>query len=307
MRQIFNDPALQQAFLHPGYVHVPMLSAAEVNYILEGLKGLRPDDKFAPTGRSGFLFTYHCSFLDTNTTYKRATNQLIRSVFEPHVKKYLHGYNILNCNFYVKPPGTGEFAIHQNWPAIADLNDTTVTIWCPLGDVVESNGTLQFVEGSHKIVPHVEGPNCPGYFQNFKQALIDKYLKPLPLNAGEALIFDDGLIHWSARNNSTEPRIAIQILCTPVDVPSVYFYYDPKSPEKFELIEVNTDFFIESDVTQLCARQPEWKSLGFVENKNRFLTEEEFVTLLGQGDQLRHSVYNGGPHHNGAGTVSVGQ
>jgi hypothetical protein len=293
MRQIFQQNNLQENFLHTGYARVPMLTPEQVNHLLDELKNLRPDDNFDPAGKSRFGSTYHCSFLDTNKAYKRATNRLITGVFQPYVEKYLVNFQILNCNFYVKPPQTGEFVIHQNWPAISDINDTTVTIWCPLVDVVASNGAIQVVEGSHKIVPHVEGPTNPGYFNHFRKELIEKYLKPMPMKAGEGLIFDDGLIHWSARNGADEPRIAIQILCTPRDAQSVYYYFDKAHPERFELIDVDTDFFIESSFEDLLTRQPHWKSLGFVENKNRFLTEDEFVDLLKRGDEIRREIYAG--------------
>jgi hypothetical protein len=293
MRKIFLDGDLQGRFLDLGYVQVPMLSADEVAYIMSKLATLKPADNFAPLGESTFGRTYHCSFLDKSIEYKRQTHELIDGIFAPHIAQYMNGYEVLNCNFYVKPPGTGEFVIHQNWPAIADLNDTTVTVWCPLVDVVAENGTLQFVEGSHKILPHVEGPTCPGYFDKFRPELIRKYLKPNPMDAGEALIFDDGLIHWSANNNSDKARVAIQILCVPKDAQPVYFFHDKEHPERFELIAVDSDFYVNTSVAELVTRQPQWKSLGFVENKNRYVSEEEFVELLGRGREIREQVYAG--------------
>jgi len=292
MRKILFDDALQSRFIDKGYVQVPMLSSDEVQLILDRLPALRPADNYAPTGEGDeFGRKYHCSFLDKSVNYKRETHELIKGIFKDHIDKYLNGYEILNCNFYVKPAGTGEFVIHQNWPAIADLNDTTCTVWCPLVDVVKTNGTLQFVEGSHKIVPHVEGPMNPGFFDKIRPQLIEKYLKPNPMVAGEALIFDDGLIHWSANNDSPEPRIAIQILCVPKDAQPVYFFFDKNHPERFELIAVDSDFYVETDVQDLMTRQPQWKSLGFVPNNNRYVTEEEFVDLLKNGSALREQAY----------------
>ena len=287
MREIFPDAELQQHFERTGYVRFTMLSPAEVNEILTELGKLRPNDGFAPGGNK-MNITYHCSFLDTNVEYKRQTHQLITGIFAPHIEKHLTGFEILNCNFYVKPPHTGEFAIHQNWPAIADMDDTTVTVWCPLVDVVESNGALQVVEGSHKIVPHIEGPTNPGFFRDFKEELIQKYLKPVPMKAGDCIVFDDGLIHWSAQNDSDEARIAIQILCVPKDAQPVYYYFDKDNPNRFELIEVNSEFYVESQIPDLMKRQPHWKSLGFVENKNRFLTEDEFAELLQTNNARRN-------------------
>lgn len=292
MRQIFFDEGLQERFMDRGFVRVPMLSSAEVAALLAEIPTLKPADGFAPKG-ADFGQTFHCSFLDSSIDYKRRTFELLKAAFNPGIQRYLKGYEILNCNFYVKPPGTGEFVIHQNWPATKDLNDTTVTVWCPLVDVVRENGALQFVEGSHKILPHVEGPLNLGYFDHFRKELIEKYLTPQPLPAGDALIFDDGLIHWSANNDGAEARIAIQIMCVPKDVPPVFFYYDPEHPERFEAIEVDSEFYLTCGYMDLTKRDPSWKSLGFVENKNRFIDEEEFVSLLARGPEIRRQIYAG--------------
>jgi len=291
MREIFHEQSLQTQFMRSGYVRVPMLAPEDTANILQELATLKPDDNFAPQGHGGFDHKFHCSFLDRNVEYKRRAFDLIKSSFEAHIARYLNGYRILSCNFYVKPPGTGTFVIHQNWPTIPNINDTTVTVWCPLQDVVETNGAIQFVPGSHKILPYVEGPACPGYFNNFRQTLIDKYLKPNEMSSGEAMIFDDGLIHWSANNDSDKPRIAIQIACVPADCTPTFHFFDSRHPERFELIEADTDFYLDSDIVDLTRRQPHWKSLGFVENRNRFIDEAEFVALLEQGPALREKIY----------------
>jgi Phytanoyl-CoA dioxygenase (PhyH) len=290
MRRILQDETLQKSFEQTGYACFPLLNKEEVQHILDELATLRPNDKFAPEGSNRPDITYHCSFLDTNVEYKRQTKELISSIFTPHIEKHLANFQIHHCNFNIKPPHAGEFPVHQNWPGLADLNDTTVTFWCPLLDVVGSNGALQVVEGSHKIVPHVEGPNSPCYFRDFKEDLIRKHLRPIPMKAGGCVVFDDGLIHWSAKNDSDKPRIAIQILCTPKNVQPVFFFFDPKKPSHFELIEADENFYIETPIPDLMTRQPNWKSLGFIENRNRYLTESEFVELLKNGDTIRRNL-----------------
>ncbi len=125
----------------------------------------------------------------------------------------------------------------------------------------------------------------PGFFDKIRPQLIAKYLKPNPMTSGEALIFDDGLIHWSANNDSPEPRIAIQILCVPKDAQPVYFFFDKEHPERFELIEVDSDFFIETDVHELMTRQPQWKSLGFVPNNKPLRDRRRVCGLAGEGTE----------------------
>lgn len=287
MRQVFREPKLQAAYEPVGHATVDLLSPTEVQGLLDELATLRPDDNFSPRHRSGKGFTYHCSFLDSNRDYRRQVHALIARYFASHIERILNGYRILNGNFYVKPPHSGEFVVHQNWPAITDIEDTTVTLWCPLVDVVERNGALQVVSGSHKLLPHIEGMRNPPYFTNFRQTVIDKYLEPVPMKAGEGIVFDDGLIHWSANNDSDFPRIAIQILCVPIDSQPAYWHYDERHPERFELIDADSEFWMTTDVEALRTRDPRWKSLGFVPNRNRLLTEEEFSALLADGERIR--------------------
>jgi hypothetical protein len=257
-----------------------MLTANEVQEILSVLASLRPNDAFQPRHHQGKGLTYHCSFIDSNRTYRRQVHSLISKYFAPHVDRILNEFRILNGNFYVKPPGHGEFVVHQNWPAISDIDDTTVTIWCPLVDVVEENGAIQVVPCSHKLIPHVETLKTASYFKEFEQTLIKSYLKPVPMKAGMSIIFDDGLIHWSANNDSDKARIAIQILCIPKDSQPAYWYYDEQNPEQFELIEADTEFFLTNDMPDLRARQEHWKSLGFTPNHNRSISEQEFRDLM---------------------------
>ena len=299
MRRIFKDDALQRAFLEPGYVKVPMLPPADVAAIREALAHMRPDDAFAPQGPR----TFHCSYLDENEDYRRSVYQTLHAAFAPRIAEYLENYLLLNCNIYVKPPGAGEFLLHQNWPAVP-LDDTSVTVWCPLLDTDVANGTLEFVVGSHKIVPHVEGPNVPGLFDKIRRQVIEKYLTPVPVKAGEAIIFDDSLIHWSARNTSPEPRVAIQILCVPADAQPCFYFYDPAHPERFERIKIDTEFFLTTRPRELCVRDPAWVSLGFVPNRNVLPDEAEFLDLLARGPETRRRIYAGEAVAAGAASVA---
>lgn len=290
MRQLFADLTLQDLFLLAGYVQVPMLSAEEVSYLFAEMRKLRPDDNFNPQPDQKYQPSDHCSFLDKNVDYKRQAFDLIEEVFDPHLKRYMPNFEIVSANFYVKPPHSGVFTIHQNWPLLP-LEDTTVTLWCPLQDVDVHNGGIHVVPSSHKILPHVEGVLCPPYFKDFQEALIEKYLQPIPMHAGEGLIFDDGLIHWSPVNDAEEATIAVQILCVPSDATPIVHFFDRNHPERFEKIEASKDFFLSQLITDMTVRQPHWKSLGFVENKNRYISEEEFVELLKKGDEIREKIY----------------
>ena len=140
-------------------------------------------------------------------------------------------------------------------------------------------------------MPGIAGPAGGFYFDNFLDSLVENYLRPLPVKAGDALIFDDSLIHWSEQNYSDKPRVAVQILCVPADVPPVFFYLDPADTSRFELFAVDCEFFITQTISDLLHRPYTAQSLGFVPNQNRLLSEKEFANLLRGGDEIRNRLY----------------
>jgi hypothetical protein len=240
---------------------------------------LRPADDFR-----GSLRSYHCSFLDSDPHYRRQATELLTRTFAPHVDRLLNGYRILTANFYVKPPGGRELVPHQNWPGIADLNDTALTLWCPMVDTDASNGAMQFVPGSHKLVPHVQGPGLLPFTHRIEPE-VARHLELFPMSAGDAVLFDESLIHASVANTSDRARIAVQIVCVPADVPAVYFFH--REDGTFELIEAEPEFWLKHGPNDLAVRSPDWTSLGIVRGANRFVDAEEFEQLLADGPQIR--------------------
>lgn len=281
--RVMNDPHLQKQFDRDGFARLALLGREEVDALRTELRALRPDDGFASDERRTGA-SYHCSFLDSSHAYRRQVSELLRRVFGPHVERLLAGYDILNCNLYVKPPGAGEFTIHQNWPA-AELEETTVTIWCPLVDTSRKNGAIQLVPGSQKLFPHIETPGAPPYFTGFVDKLKRRHLEPVPTRAGDGIIFDDSLLHWSAANESDEPRVAIQLICIPRSVTPILFI--PSGVDRFEKIAADSEFYLTHDAPDLYARQPHWRSLGFVPSRNRKISYREFRWALDAANRRR--------------------
>jgi hypothetical protein len=296
LRKVFNDEYDNELFIQKGFVKKPFLSAEQLAHMASALADLRPDDNFDPANNptNPYNFsTYHCTFLDKNVEYKKSVDHLIRSVFAKGINLYLNDYEILTSNFYVKPPGTGVFQIHQNWPTLKDLNSTSVTIWVPLHDTSAENGTIHVVEGSHKMVPDIAAVGVQPFFATLEEDLIEKYLQPVNMKAGECLIFCDSLIHWSPQNNSDQPRIAVQIEAIPAEEQAVLYHYNPDKPDQFEMFEVTSDFFIENSIDAVISRPSQLRSLGFVSNRNKPLNEAEFSRKLGDAYEFRKSMASG--------------
>lgn len=270
------DAVGESEFHTKGYVTTPVLSPAEVTDLLEHVSKLRPDGDFEPAAGSPM----HFSVSDTNMEYRRESQDLLRRVFGPHVRRLLVGFRFLHGIFVVKPPGSSGLALHPDWRVTADRTDITAMIWCPLTDV--GSHTIGVVEGSHGIVPDIEVPNGRSYCAEFADALRGR-TERVPISAGEAVIFESSLLHCSVPNDSQRARIALQVTCIPVDATPVFFF--KTSETQFEIIQAESDFWVRENLHNVGSRLPHWKSVGFIDSPNRPITEREYMTLLEKGDR----------------------
>lgn len=291
MRRILFDEKAQKEFLQKGYVKVPFLSGSEVALLLELLEQLHPNNSFDIQTDEDSKLGFYYSVMDADIEYKRKATENIQKVFAPHVDRLFDGYKILTSSFFVKPPQGGFLDAHQHFPITTNINDISVIIWCPLVDVDESNGTLQVVEGSHKIVPGVLAFGYPPFFTDYFET-IRKCSKPISLKAGEALIFDNNLIHWSTENTTAKYRFTAQVLALPAEKQPVFYYFDKNLPDKFEVFEINKEFFIKQILLELFEKRPEnLNSLGFIKNENQTISEENFIEMLKQGSEILPEIH----------------
>ncbi len=288
---IFANPSLNQSFWADGFVHEPLLDSAELVELGVRFAQLRPHDGFDPTSIDGARCTYHCTFLDSDRGYRRASDELVREVFADKLKAILPNYTIHCSNIYVKPPGLGRFEIHQNWPTIEEVDVPTLTVWVPLQNTDFGNGTIRLVRGSHHIFPDIAAASSERFFDDFQTELIDNYLEPVNVDAGQALIFDDSLLHWSGANRSEQPRVTFQIEMIPKDTQAILWIRNPSDPTMFDLWQIDREFWIEYPMESVLGTPEGLASAGQKPNPNRRITFEEFEEAMRRGDEVRKSKY----------------
>ena len=108
-----------------------------------------------------------------------------------------------------KLPGGAGFVWHQDWSCCWRAHtDDLVTCFIYLDDSTIENGCLQILPGSHseKVVRPFAGEST------FRVELADgeqELVTPLPLEAGDMVVFDPYLLHYSEPNRTDTPRRAI--------------------------------------------------------------------------------------------------
>jgi hypothetical protein len=252
MRNVFIDNELETRFQKDGYVELPFLVPREVEELKALFFSTLQESGGQITsgdlgGNSEHEITYDFTFIDRNHEYKRHVFELITERFLPKMNGILDNYTPIIANFIRKKSHEGEVPLHQNWAFADEMKCSTVSIWCPLVDSSKANGTLEVVPGSHKRVGQYRGPMIPWELEGIKQEIIDHYLTPLETKAGDCVILDDSIVHYSAVNTTNDLRLAIQLICIPKEEKAKHYHLDHSIPNNktIDVLEVDQEFFIQ--------------------------------------------------------------
>jgi hypothetical protein len=283
MRKVLNNEVWEKEFVKNGCVQIPFISAKEVAELKQLFFDTLPESGGQITSEetgvdNSHFISYDFTFIDKNPEYKRKVFKIITEYFEPHMNRVLSDFRPIIANYIRKKSETGEVPLHENWAFADEKKCTTVSIWCPLIDSTIANGTLQVVLGSQKRFGEHRGPMVPWELDDIKKEIIEKHLVPLETKAGDCVVLDDSIIHYSAINKTEGLRLAIQLICVPSEEPSIHYHLDfQNNPKEIQILEVHDDFYMEFNPW----KKPDGvKVIGKVPFVNRRIDEQEFKERL---------------------------
>ncbi|GHC06559.1 hypothetical protein GCM10010080_20900 [Thermomonas carbonis] len=286
MRPVFRDANLQKVLDRRGYVQTPLLDASQVDALKRfyfdtlsqsGGSLLAAEADFKSKGE----ITYDFTFIDRNPAYKRLVFDALVAALDGPQRQLLDDYRPIIANFIHKKPDGGEVPLHQNWAFVDERRCTSVSIWCPLVDSSGANGTLQFVDGSHKRFGEMRGPMVPWELNHIQREIIDGHLTPAhDIAAGQAVILDDSIVHYSGINRTEGLRLAIQLILVPREERTIHFHMNPPSAsDKIEKLEVDVEFFMNFHPW----KKPEnFRHLATLPHQARFMGLGDFEERLRQ-------------------------
>lgn len=246
---VFKNPELEKEFNLKGYVTVPFLTPEEIDFLKKMFFDTIEQSGGPKTSANVDFDTnsdisYDFTFIDKNIDYKKNVFDIITDKFQPIADKYLNNYKPIIANYIRKKQDGGEVPMHQNWAFVDEVKYTSVSIWVPLVDSNEENGTLQMVDGSHKRFGKHRGPMVPWELRNITKEIIVEHLTPMNVKAGQGVILDDSIVHYSNVNKTPGLRLAIQLIMIPKEAKSLHYHLDrDKDPSKITVLETNVDFY----------------------------------------------------------------
>ncbi len=218
-----------------GWASSPLLGEAEIARLRSYYEAHKPEY------RSGTNVT----MFEPDPAYRKAVDLEIESVLYPYVSAIFPGYRILYGNFMVKEPGEeGQFPVHQDWRYVNEPDFLSYAVWIPLQDTDETNGTLGVLSGSHRVLTAPRGPFLHEPFSGISEEVRNKFGRLVPLKAGEALIWDHRLLHFSNANLSSQTRLAVTVIMVPEQAGIIHCYRHPEDPQdRCRVYEISREFF----------------------------------------------------------------
>lgn len=290
MRNIILNQTQNHHLIEKGYVQHQLLSASEIQYLLGEVRKLYPESMFLPKADESSYPDIAISYLASDIALREQVSKIIRETLSPHLDTLLDDYRILAGGLFVKAPKGGWLDLHYHPTVVEDLKHWVIDIWCPLQETDFSNGTFCAVPGSHKIFPRIIdcSPQDPPFYQGYAEEIRNQYSVAIPSKPGEAVLFEDSLLHWSPQNLTGSPRYALHCTCIPREATAVYVYLDPRDSKYFEIYEVTDQFFVER--TRLTQRD-NLKLLAVLPNKNSSYTFEEFKERMKSSSEIRKLMF----------------
>lgn len=252
---IFSDPKLQKEFHENGYVIVSFISPEQIEQLFDVYKSCYPD------GVQGFFTTTFAN----NVEHRENVNRSIREICMEQIENLFENYKILFSSFIVKAPGEdSRLIMHQDMTLVDEKQYTGINIWCPMVDLTETNGAIEVLPKSHRFYETYRGSSIPDIYDDVKDEVIS-LMQPCYLKAGEAIIFDQSIIHNSPPNLSDIERPTINTFVAHKDARIKICYWDKESfGNNIEIFEQEDDFLekFENFGHNIFSRPTIGKSLG---------------------------------------------
>lgn len=212
---------------------------------------------------------------ELNTNIKSCTkneniqiSDYLKSKYELEIDKYFDEVQLGGGVFIMK--GSGEKSIsslHQDFNVVDEQKYKSITIWCPLIDVDEQNGCMQFVKGSHQWFNSIRSFNMPTCFLDFH--LVSEYLVSVSLKKGSVVVFNHSVFHGSKPNYSQNFRPAAAFSLLSKDATPLHYWRDNK---QINVYQIDEDFYNEKAQQLFSGKSSE--SLHLIDS---FPFKEEYI------------------------------
>lgn len=288
--QVMRDPAADAELDRYGFTVLDLLDATEVERVMRIHDdiGVAPDDP---------RVSINWSFHSRSGEHKRRVDTALRQELEARVDALFLAHEPFLATFITKWPGPNSaFAPHQDPSLIDERRGQGFTVWIPLVDTGmdgTDNGLLRFVPGTHRFSSCLRSTDVDLFpFAEHERAIVEELSVGVGMKAGQALIFDNRVIHFSMPNTTDGPRVVTSFGMRPVDQSCILLRrVDDTS---FNVHEISDDFYLDVPPSEQHQYQPDSPVIDTVQIETRRWDPVEFDQLCrdvaGVPTSVRHPI-----------------
>ncbi len=236
---VLKDKELQSRLDEEGYVLINLLPKSAVEELSSLFHQLHDNRTDTPYDR-----LYTCMH-NPDLEYRKRMDKEMARIIDPFLNAVFEDAKNTIYTFQIKGIGSNSaLRVHQDWNfARADEGFRTYTVWIPLVDCTEDNGTLSILSGSHKTFDCIRGGSIVTTLTGHDSD-VRHLLNPMKIKAGQLMLFDSALVHYSANNNSENIRVSAMTNIVSQKADMYLYFPDGNNAEHAAEYSVPDDFFL---------------------------------------------------------------
>jgi hypothetical protein len=273
---IFKDSTVQALFEKQGFVVIPsFLNLEEVQHMDKLFDELHPN-----LPENGFFAGVYSSDFD----YKKSVSEEVKVVYSRAYENTFVNYTPFGGAFLhkVSAPDSDLF-VHQDWTVVEEEQHVALNIWVPLCDITPDNGPLMVLPGSqYDAFKVLRAPTMRFFFDHDASSVINQ-LETLIVKAGDAVVLNQSLVHYSPPNVSGKIRKAITAGVKTKEAQMIFHFKDPNvAADSVEKFEMDDDFFIhfKNFFEDIYKRPTVGKSIGTIQYSVPMVSGDELTCLI---------------------------
>lgn len=192
----------------------------------------------APAGDEGLVIDY---MRPDRRLYQQMT-ELLSPIWDNDLRPLFSEHQLVMSTFVTKHPGgASEMFLHDDRSYVDERLHRAFSLWIPLSDVGPDvgNGGLEVVPGSHHLPTGWSGSNTPDVIRPWERALRSGLVQ-VTASAGSVVAYDTRVLHASAPNLTSVPRIAMVFAVAPREASLIHVV---ATGRRHRLIHAVTDEF----------------------------------------------------------------
>jgi ectoine hydroxylase-related dioxygenase (phytanoyl-CoA dioxygenase family) len=191
--------------------------------------------------------TFQYSLMEHSYEENLHLHQQLNEQLRPLLNSIFEQYSTYSGSLLIKPGVSGtEMNLHQDWTLTDEKKFTPCTVWIPLQNTSEQNGSLFFLPGSHRIFTNFRSHHYET--ARISKELFSKSVKSINVEKGDIVVFNPACFHGSFPNENSDSRVAISI--TVLDKNAPFLHVKKETEGSARIFHLSADCFLK-DLAQL--------------------------------------------------------